>query len=132
MKKRIALAGLLILLCALLSLPLWAASKNEINAVHTEQELTCGDCHDGNEDPTTAATSQPCIDCHTDMVDADVVNLVDEKGHTFEFWLHDRAEIHADDKEVPSESDWCITCHKQHEPTKLWCNSCHTFVTKVP
>lgn len=120
MKKRLVIITAALVTVFAVSLAL-ADTDYKIKGSHLKNEMTCEDCHLEAE-PASAAKQDVCIDCHTDMTEAGPVKFKDDKGHVHEDWVHDSHESPID----------CTACHKQHSPTVLYCNNCHTFDLKVP
>ena len=74
---------------------------------------SCQLCHDGNT-PTAPANDANCIRCHgTPEQMAKVTEKLERNPHN---------PIHY------GTSTPCTTCHKEHQPSKVLCYDCHTFV----
>ena len=120
MKNKVAAAVVIIWILTLSIV--FAVPAKEVRGGHLKNELSCKDCHE-TETPDKAASKTSCINCHTDMLDAEAI-VMKEKGNSYEAYVHDPHET------VPNG---CSDCHKIHSKSVLYCNiACHAFETSVP
>ena len=77
--------------------------------------FTCRDCH-GTDSPEENASVDKCLDCHGGY--EDVAALTEHLSMN------------------PHKSHYgvigCVLCHKSHEKSTFYCNTCHFFDVEVP
>lgn len=108
MMKKLSLIFLLPLLLAL-------SHAQELKPHHAKAGLTCISCH-GTDDPLDPAEEKQCLVCHQSR-DA-VAKLTSELTPNPHFGHEDGLA--------------CNACHKEHEPSVLYCNQCHSYDYTTP
>ncbi|MCD8553600.1 cytochrome c3 family protein [Seleniivibrio sp.] len=118
MKTIISIAILFCLCFALSAL----ADGSGLADKHKENGMKCADCH-LEDTPTKKASAKQCIACHGDMKDSKELSFKDQGGKEYKLSPHNS---HAGQIR-------CTLCHSGHNPSKLYCNTCHhTFQISVP
>lgn len=84
----------------------------------TGDQASCQLCH-GAKTPTTPPNDNNCLTCHgsTDQIAA----MTEPKSDEAHPEPNPHNSIHYG-KDVP-----CSVCHSEHQPSKVYCNSCHLF-----
>ena len=86
------------------------ATTYELRGKHAELALGCDACH-GTPTPVKRAPASSCIECHDDYPGiGEITKNIEPNPHNSH-----QGEIR------------CTACHKVHEPSVLYCNSCHNF-----
>ena len=83
---------------------------------HKTAKVACAGCHDGEEQPKTAATQKGCITCHKSL------EAVAERTKDFEKNPHKNHITDSSDVE-------CTQCHQGHKADIVLCNQCHSGMT---
>lgn len=87
---------------------------------HQKRGVSCAACHQGEEQPKTAASQKGCLACHTSL------EAVAEKSKDYTVNPHSNHLIDSSDVE-------CTECHQGHKADTPVCNRCHTgFEFKPP
>ncbi|MBU1055777.1 MAG: cytochrome c3 family protein [Proteobacteria bacterium] len=129
MKQSIKVPVLMIVLLTLfiiISLPVPAVSGSDnspnINK-HKDQDTTCESCHEKGSPPVRPG-DVTCMNCHGSYTE------LAEKTANLE---NNKAGIQNPHKSHMGEAR-CTLCHKNHVPSVLYCNECHSpkFDMKVP
>lgn len=92
-----------------------ASAGKELKPHHKGAGLTCIECHE-TEKPQYPAEETVCINCHGSK------DELMEKSKALENNPHYDHEGGLD----------CITCHKEHIPSVLYCKDCHEWELKTP
>lgn len=88
----------------------YAATNYELRGKHAELAFECDACH-GTSEPVKRAPASSCIECHDGYPGiGEITKGVEPNPHDSH-----QGEIR------------CTACHKVHEPSVLYCNSCHSF-----
>lgn len=90
------------------------ASAYELRGKHLEAALDCETCH-ATSTPVRRAPASSCTKCHEDYPAL--------------------GELTANAEPNPHASHQgeirCTACHKVHEPSVLYCDTCHAFELKM-
>ena len=77
--------------------------------------LACKDCH-GTESPGERASVEQCLKCHGSYEDvAALTEHLSMNPHRSHYGVIQ-----------------CVLCHKSHEKSSFYCNTCHFFDVEVP
>ncbi|MCB2217761.1 cytochrome c3 family protein [Desulfofustis glycolicus] len=113
------LRSILICLCTVYLIGPFNARAIEVNQIHRENDITCKNCHEIDE-PEKRASDQACIDCHSAVPGS--VKTYADRGMELLVNIHDSHEGQLR----------CTLCHHIHEPSDLYCNSCHELEIITP
>ena len=80
---------------------------------HKAAKITCAGCHEGEEQPKTAATQKGCITCHKSL------EAVAERTKDFDKNPHQNHMTESSDVE-------CTQCHQGHKADEVLCHQCHS------
>ncbi|MBK5071475.1 cytochrome c3 family protein [Budviciaceae bacterium CWB-B4] len=84
----------------------------------TGRDASCQLCH-GAKTPTTPANDSNCLTCHGSL--DQIAAMTEPKSKEGHPEPNPHNSIHYG-KDVP-----CSTCHSEHKPSQVYCNSCHLF-----
>jgi len=119
MRHKLTITIFLALMCV--SLIAVAQETKLLSDIHSDAGIECIDCH-GVADPVKKASAKACKSCHGDMTDAEEISFKDTAGGDYTLNPHN----------AHPGSIRCTLCHSSHEPSKLYCNTCHKFELQVP
>lgn len=91
------------------------ASSDYLDRKHADRGTNCRSCHE-TDFPESRASMDQCLSCHISY--EQVANLT------------------SDAEPNPHSSHYedlrCTLCHKAHQASELYCNTCHQFEIEVP
>lgn len=94
-----------------------AADEPYLSGSHLKKQLDCSSCHGQDLIPDDSETvlNQQCITCHGSLAQVAAKNQAHINPHKSHL-----GEIN------------CTACHSGHEPSRPYCQNCHTFDMKIP
>ena len=91
------------------------ASSDYLDHKHAANGTNCRSCHE-TDFPDTRSSMDQCLSCHISY------------EHVAEF----TSEVEPNPHSSHYEDLRCTLCHKAHQASELYCNTCHKFEIEIP